>query len=274
MDMGQGGRQHGVGPEMRRIGTYFFWDGALLYAGPGGKSALHAHHLIQIGFAGDLSIKVRTARNEGYVRCRAFILDADVPHQIVCASRSPIYFLWLDPESDRARRLYAARPGLSGQSIWLDATGVDVRGESVPGSCLEAARVRRAILEDIGVSDSREASLDERVHRVTQAIRDSLQDETYAIDELADGVFLSPSRLMHLFREQIGIPIRRYVLWKRVMAAIHHILGGANLTQAALESGFADSAHMSRTFKEMFGVPPSTLFKNSRFVQAIDCSSV
>jgi AraC-like DNA-binding protein len=32
-----------------------------------------------------------------------------------------------------------------------------------------------------------------------------------------------------------------------------------SLTQAAQEAGFADSAHLSRTFKRMFGLPAASL---------------
>ena len=39
---------------------------------------------------------------------------------------------------------------------------------------------------------------------------------------------------------------------------------GANLTEAAHLAGFADSAHLSRTFRAMFGVAPSLLFKPSQ----------
>ena len=37
---------------------------------------------------------------------------------------------------------------------------------------------------------------------------------------------------------------------------------GASLTEAAHLAGFADSAHLSRTFRAMFGVAPSLLFKS------------
>ena len=34
---------------------------------------------------------------------------------------------------------------------------------------------------------------------------------------------------------------------------------GGSWTEAAHEAGFADSAHLSRTFKRMFGMNPATL---------------
>jgi AraC-like DNA-binding protein len=41
---------------------------------------------------------------------------------------------------------------------------------------------------------------------------------------------------------------------------------GATLTQAALESGFADSAHFSRVFQAHFGMAPSRAISSVRFV--------
>lgn len=62
---------------------------------------------------------------------------------------------------------------------------------------------------------------------------------------------------MHLFKEQVGIPIRRYILWTRLQVSVQHVLQGETLTQAAHSAGFADSAHFSRTFSDMFGIRPS-----------------
>ena len=35
--------------------------------------------------------------------------------------------------------------------------------------------------------------------------------------------------------------------------------GGLSLTDAALEAGFSSSAHLSASFRDMFGLAPSTL---------------
>ena len=39
---------------------------------------------------------------------------------------------------------------------------------------------------------------------------------------------------------------------------------GSSLTEAAHEAGFADSAHLSRTFRATFGIAPSFLFERGR----------
>ena len=70
---------------------------------------------------------------------------------------------------------------------------------------------------------------------------------------------LSESRFSHLFVEEIGLPFRTFVLWRRMMLAVNSVASGASLTSAAHEAGFADSAHFSRTFLRMFGVQASLL---------------
>ena len=75
--------------------------------------------------------------------------------------------------------------------------------------------------------------------------------------ELAAEVGLSEDRFMHVFKAQMGLPVRRYLLWLRLHRAARLMKAGVTLTEAAHGAGFADSAHMSRTFKENFGVPPS-----------------
>ncbi len=81
---------------------------------------------------------------------------------------------------------------------------------------------------------------------------------------LAQAVHRSPSRLAHRFREATGVPLRRYVLWCRVRAAMEMAMRGSNLTEAAHVAGFADSAHLSRTFRAMFGIAPSFMFEHGR----------
>ena len=79
---------------------------------------------------------------------------------------------------------------------------------------------------------------------------------------------MSPSRLIHLFTDQVGIPIRKYILWTKLLIAVQKIIDTKNITQAALEGGFFDAPHFNRTFKRMFGLNPSTLLKNSQIIQA------
>ena len=71
---------------------------------------------------------------------------------------------------------------------------------------------------------------------------------------LAQAAHLSLSQLERLFSHQLGLPVRRLVLWRRLRVALQFALAGSTLTYAAHGAGFADSAHFSRTMKQLFGV--------------------
>lgn len=74
---------------------------------------------------------------------------------------------------------------------------------------------------------------------------------------LAAGVGLSASRLGHLFRDELGLPYPSWRRWTRLRLALDHISAGGNLTSAAHAAGFADSAHLTRTCRAMFGLTPT-----------------
>ena len=72
---------------------------------------------------------------------------------------------------------------------------------------------------------------------------------------------LSPSRFRHLFAEQTGMAFRPYLLWARVEAAVGAAMSGKSWTEAAQDWGCADSAHLSRTCRRMFGLAPTNLIR-------------
>jgi len=52
----------------------------------------------------------------------------------------------------------------------------------------------------------------------------------------------------------MGIAWRPYLRWRRLICAITYLASGQDATYSAVAAGFSDSAHFSRTFKEMFGL--------------------
>lgn len=107
-----------------------------------------------------------------------------------------------------------------------------------------AAAVRRA---------RQPARLDARIVDALAAL-DFLLAEKVSAHDLAQRASLSLSQLERLFGDQVGLPVRRLVLWRRLRIAILLALAGHTLTDAAHEAGFADAAHFSRTMRSMFGV--------------------
>lgn len=107
---------------------------------------------------------------------------------------------------------------------------------------------------------------DDRIENVLNFISQNI-NKSITTKKLAEVAFLSESRLLHLFKEKMGLPIRNYILWFKLKIVITQISEGNSLTKSAYEAGFSDQAHMTRTCVNMIGVSPSTFSKNSKFVQ-------
>jgi AraC-like DNA-binding protein len=101
-------------------------------------------------------------------------------------------------------------------------------------------------------------SVDPRISRAIAWVRERL-DSPVSLNQAAAVAHLSPSRFRHLFVAQTGVSFRAYLLWARVETAVGAAMSGQSWTAAAQEAGFADSAHLSRTCRRMFGFAPATL---------------
>ena len=110
------------------------------------------------------------------------------------------------------------------------------------------------------------ASVDPRIGRAIEWVRARLVLGV-SLKEAAAAAHLSPSRFRHLFVAQTGVTFRAYVLWARVEFAVA-AMAGQSWTAAAQEAGFADSAHLSRTCRRMFGVAPATLVRETAGTRA------
>ena len=103
-------------------------------------------------------------------------------------------------------------------------------------------------------------AIDPRIAAAAHRIR---TDPATAVSsqELAIEAGLSESRFLHLFRDELGTSLRRYRIWVRLVHAGTAIAGGANLTEAAMKSGFASPSHLADRFKSTFGLSASRLLQ-------------
>src|SRR6202021_1374974 len=82
-------------------------------------------------------------------------------------------------------------------------------------------------------------------------------DGDLALADLAKECALSASRFMRAFKRSFGVPVRRYLIHKRVEAAKSLLLhSNDSLLTIALEVGFADQPAFNRSFREIVGTSP------------------
>jgi AraC family transcriptional regulator len=84
--------------------------------------------------------------------------------------------------------------------------------------------------------------------------------EAVRLKACADAVGAHPSHLAREFRNAFGMTVGDYIRDRRLEWAYEQILNGdRKVADIAVAAGFADHAHLSRLFKERYGVSPSAL---------------
>ena len=245
---------------------WYLWDGGFLAIGRAeGVVPPHAHHAFQLVIGIDGAVAAKGERGE-WRSGRGLVVPPDVEHSYN-SSGAVGAMLFVDPESR--------------EGVWLRSTFrreiAFVPEERVAGCADELRRflerpyesldIRTLILECVkavcaGAPPSRK--MDERVTKVLQQIRAS-DDLRISLESAAASVFLSEGRFAHLFKQQVGLPFRRYMLWRKLARAVVAIGRERTLVAAAHAADFADAAHLTRTFYQMFGIPPSVMMRGEFF---------
>lgn len=101
--------------------------------------------------------------------------------------------------------------------------------------------------------ESRE--MDERIEVATKMLRDSIGDAILT-DDCAEEFSISSSRFRRLFVGDTGVQFRKYRMWRRARAYLEQVLSMSSLTEIALDLGYPDSTHFSRSIRSTYGLPP------------------
>jgi AraC family transcriptional regulator, arabinose operon regulatory protein len=129
----------------------------------------------------------------------------------------------------------------------------------------EANELFDALLAEVATMLPTAQRCDGRLEQVFAALD---ADPHCRLQSLAQALNLSYHRMSHVFAQQIGLPLKSYQLWRKVKLATMQFASDASLTEIAHAAGFADSAHLSRSFAHFFGIKPSYLV-NSDCVQVV-----
>jgi AraC family transcriptional regulator len=245
------------------IGHFVSWDGGALFIGRvTALTPMHAHYAMQIAFGSAHGVRFRSSEREEWTEYGGAIIPSRQPHTMDATQVPSNAVLFVEPETREGRAISERylRNGIAPMpDDVLAALGPRLftawQDEHTAEATMEAARsVIRALaggLEPAIVSD-------ERILRAIAYIKNHL-DTSLTLEEVAAEAFLSPSRFRHLFVEETGMALRPYVLWRRLLRVWELLMAGESLSAAAHSAGFADAAHLSRTSRRMFGLPPSLL---------------
>jgi AraC-like DNA-binding protein len=242
-------------------GDFVAWSGGCLLIGSGaGVIAPHSHYAIQVVLGAPGGLRVQFGRGGAWQPCPAALVPSRATHTIDVFDCEWNAVIFIEPETPEGRALSAR---LNGALETLDAAAAEVAArrlerawriernpDAVRSVCLQWVR-------ELSNTSPREPS-DPRILRAVELIRERM-DQAPSLEGIARLVHLSPSRFRHLFVEETGMALRTYILWRRLLHVWELLMKGDTLSSAAHGAGFADSAHLSRTAKTMFGISPSLL---------------
>ena len=226
----------------------------------------HSHAAVQITISkGPHRISCKNGNSRIEIEKELIIVNANVEHW-VDSFRNPYGSILLDYESSPATLL---KEGILAHKDYFACNVEDVPALGAPISYLLTQPIRTdAFLEHLNTiirslcgDRAVVRKKDPRIVKALACIK-SLRGKPVSASELAAKAGLSESRFMHLFKAVTGMPVRKYIRWLRLINAVQYVVSGLTLTDAAHASGFADAAHLSRTFRDMFGERPQGYFKD------------
>jgi AraC-like DNA-binding protein len=205
------------------------------------------------------------------VRGRVVVVPPDRQHAATCPG--PAVALLFDPENASSVATYARARG---SAFPLEARERDHLAAALMPlrAGLSQADVLDGIAREAGTRlaaqapgrdpDPRVARLLERLRAETALpIADPDPDPFEAADperraRLWRRPGISPAHLRALFVRDVGLPIRSFQLWHRLLVGVA-TFARVNATTSAHAAGFSDLAHFSRTSSRFLGASPTAL---------------
>jgi len=247
-------------PDLR--GSLYVWPEGILFVGEHVRSEPHRHFTASLFFAMSGSLRIRVEPKAEWCETRAALIAPNVMQEMD-AWGCQLVNLQIDPESDAYARV--APRLLFGPVHPLPDSLADELSTRARAMLREPAwspaRLWDVALALVGGAPRARCHFDPRIEHVLDRLKREVLSPPTAVN-LARTVGLSEGRLLHLFSEEVGVPLRRYILWLRLRQVVYGWALTRSLTEAAHAAGFADSAHLSRTFRSMYGLRPSDVFRS------------
>ncbi len=228
--------------------------------GYGLSAKIHSNHAFKIIISTE---PISVLQGHKIIKSKALIIKPNTIHELkscncLCA------WIFIDPETDIGQHIHGLFNNVTVLKFENVITNklINFLIYSLENHFTEG-EIKNAVVQTLlhrDMSNSYDLIIDRRIEKVLNYIKWSTNfDVKFA--ELLNLCSLSESRLIHLFKKEIGITIRQYVLWCRIKKALHGMTTNKNIKSSAKEAGFTDAAHFNRTFVSMFGINPSILLK-------------
>ena len=247
----------------------YLWDKRTLYIGPLFEPINLSQGAATLAFSFDKPISFLSEGQSEPIECKSLLIPAGlsiaINTQDAVIANCNLDALGVDfaslsqkMECKQGKVAYQIRGENDFISLFMELYSGQVN------SLVAYDRLDQMLLAD---ADS-EFKVDQRVVDVLGMIKQTV-DDNLSVEDLARAVSLSVPRLVQLFKQQTGVPIRRYRLWHRLYVTSVKMGQGYSLTDAAIAAGFTDSSHCSHTFRSMLGMKPSLILSQPNKIRII-----
>ena len=235
--------------------TIWLSPGILIIYGASLDAAIHKHQAIQLVWTASGLCKFNNHEISG-----PLIINSQVEHQLHMEMG---WVLLVEPKSQLGQQLVERLAGADAVPIQLDSTIGMAMGKEKPKPEDDPAILLAPLINALGLkpiySGGSPNVSDKRIGKLLNQLNSCLPGEClkptgWKAADIAAQLAISEGRFLHLFKEQMGIPWRPYLLWYRLICAINALVKGSSVTEAAYSAGFSDSAHLSRTFRSLLGM--------------------
>ena len=126
------------------------------------------------------------------------------------------------------------------------------------GCSLTLQIVREILARDTSPANRHLTEIDDRVLTVLSIVETEWTNHL-KVSDLACRVNLSPSRLSHLFKKNLGVSVLQFVRSIRLVRSISALRDSdERISQVCYQSGMNSHSAFDRSFKRIFGCSPKT----------------
>lgn len=241
------------------MNKFKIYEDYCLYCGLNISEKPHKHYFIEIIFSAVEHLNIEI--NGEVIRGKCFIIDSNILHRCIDLN-SFVYVLSIDPESEKG--ITIKYKYLTNHN-YLKLNNINFTTDE-SGTFNVDLFINELVINSLSSKDK--PIIYPKIKNAIKYITDNCSEQI-TISQIAKHTSLSPSRLQHLFKEQINTPITSYIQLYRIKKTIMLLQQGCSLTHCVMDCGFTDYSHLNRVFKNMFGIAPS-IFKNNSIIIQVD----
>jgi AraC-like DNA-binding protein len=236
------------------------WQARAAYVGPGLRLSPHRNAAATWALGLEASFQYSSLDDGKTQKLRSVLIPPHTLHHL--QTQGAMVFVYLDAMGDDLATLRARGAARAGSASSVQAAAEFFR----LGADKDPRDLVKWIVNQLGLiqpSPSHNA-----LAAVVQAINAEPQ-RFQSAQQAAQMAGLSSSHFQHIFRQTMGVPFRRYRLWRRMAVVARLLAADHSLTDAAHAAGFSSSAHLSSSFRHMFGISPVTLLRAGVQIESV-----